>query len=82
MPISVCSDCWWYDDGICRRRPPTVLPNISSDYPDEYNRDRSYMSTILVTCWPKVHKGDWCGFWQQGGQRGAAHPDPDPSKEK
>ena len=69
----ICSKCQWYDDGVCRRRPPVVLPITSNEYEAEDEGGREWVSTEVSTYWPEVDKDDWCGFGLAGGQGGAAH---------
>jgi len=55
-----CENCRYYFFGFCRRYPPTVLIDPSSEE-DE-----------TVSQWPTVEPEDWCGEHQVRRQAGDA----------
>jgi hypothetical protein len=57
-----CSSCYYYDDhrdetdmGVCRVKPPSPLPSISSG--GEHPEDRAN------GIWPQVSATSWCSCW-------------------
>jgi hypothetical protein len=61
-PSHVCRHCFYHDpEGLCRRHAPRVCSQTSNEFDTEYEQTREWISTNLVTCWPKVDPDDWCG---------------------
>lgn len=55
-----CETCRFFEDGLCKRFPPTVTKGISSMGPGRmygYSTVRTYTSTTS----PRVERDDWCG---------------------
>jgi predicted RNA-binding Zn-ribbon protein involved in translation (DUF1610 family) len=48
-------------EGQCRRNPPTVFAEISSEEENEHLKE---VKTEYVTRFPTVKARDWCGEWE------------------
>lgn len=49
-----CANCRFLLDGLCRRLPPTMLPEVWRDSG----------TSIAKATWPEVDDDDWCGEWR------------------
>ena len=49
-----CSNCHFGRDGLCRRNPPTLLPELW----------RRHAFSPAKGSWPEVDAEDWCGEWK------------------
>lgn len=45
-----CGTCRFFQDGFCRRYPPTIVQGAFGAF----------------TSWPDVDRDNWCGEWQDG----------------
>lgn len=56
-PNDRCSDCFFEDNGSCRRLPPATVPSpVDNQHPVIY---------WPSTCWPQIAPEDWCGEFRE-----------------
>lgn len=67
--METCKDCkYWLErstpsdgEGYCRRYPPFMIAEITSDTGYDSDRVQSVYSYGPNTYWPEVKELDWCG---------------------
>jgi len=52
--LKICENCYYFDNGVCRRYPPTKEVDIVYSSPAREE---------IAPIWPVVLKTDWCGEW-------------------
>jgi hypothetical protein len=52
-----------WDEGTCRRYPPTRTSGTGQAYRDGYPVP-GQVTSWSGTSWPEVNDGNWCGEWQ------------------
>ena len=63
-----CENCRFFDGGVCKRYPPSLVETVS-EYDYEYEGNPRYKD-VIYHIFPSVPENEWCGEFKDGREGG------------